>query len=491
MDLFYLKVAEMNKVWTYWATKASGGYSSGQLMTLGGVKPDGTDASNPVTYMMLQTSGRLLLHQPPQSLRVHKGTPAKLWEAAIETTKLAGGVPTFENDDVIVPALMRRGLPLESARNYCLIGCVEPAGCGDEWPACGGQGGASYMNIVNAVYLGINDGFYSMPNIMTGEVSEERQGLSTGYLYEMESMDEVLAAFRSQLEYFVKWQVININAFEYWAAEYMPLPIVSASVDGCMESGRDVMRGGAKYNSTGIAGVGIGNVADFLGIIDHCCFKEKVCTTREMYDALLADWEGYDELHDYVKNKAPHYGNAIAQVDYYAKWAAKVFADAVNGSTGPRGRYSAGLYPVTTNVMFGEQTAATPDGRHKGEPLADGISPVQQMDTNGPTAILVSVANIEQTDYPNGTLLNMKFHPTALRGEEGDRKLAQMLQTYFDLGGMEVQVNVVASDVLRAAQENPAEHRDLVVRVAGFSVYFVELHAESQADLISRTELSM
>jgi formate C-acetyltransferase len=490
IDLFYLKIAEMNKIWNYWATKASGGYSTGQLCTLGGVKKDGTDATNPVSYMMLQASGRLVLHQPPQSLRIHKDTPYELWEAAIETTKLAGGVPTFENDEVIIPALMGRGLSLESARNYCLIGCVEPAGCGDEWPACGGQGGASYVNMVNAAWLGINDGYYNMPDPFSGKTPETRQGVATGNLYDMKSMGDVLAAYRAQMEYFIKWQVININAFEYWAAQVMPLPVVSCTMDGCMESGRDVMRGGARYNSTGIAGVGLGNLADFLGIIDHCCFEKIICTTREMYDALMNNWEGFDELRDYVRGKAPHYGNAIPEADKYVGWAAKVFSDVVNTSTGPRGGYSAGLYPVTTNVMFGERTAATPDGRYKGEPLADGISPVQQMDTRGPTAVLVSAANISQIECPNGTLLNMKFHPASLRGEEGTRKLGDLLKTYFSLGGMEVQINVVSTDVLRSAQRDPGSHKDLVVRVAGFSVYFVELHAESQADLISRTALS-
>lgn len=496
LDLFYLKVAEMNKPWSYGATQANPGYTSGQLMTMGGIKKDGTDASNDVTFMMLQSVGRLLLHDPPQALRIHKNTPPELWEAAIETTKLAGGVPSFENDEVIIPALMKRGLSLEDARDYTLIGCVEPAGCGTEWPACGGTGTESYMNMANALLLAINDGFTFVPMINAffpapPGTPNKRVGPATGYLYEMESMEEVKEAFKKQIEYFVKWHIMNISSFEYVAREVLPNPLVSATMEGCMESGMDVMHGGAKYNSTGDSGVGIGNVADSLNIINHCVFEKKICTAQEMYDAILNNWEGYEDLHRYILNEAPHYGNGLPESDRFATFAAKVFGDAVNSLTGPRGRCSAGLYPVTTNVMFGMITNATPDGRHKGEPLADGIAAPQQMDKNGPTGVISSVAAIDQENFPNGTLMNLKFHPSALAGEDGWKKLSQLMQTYFNMGGMELQINVISTDTLKDAQKNPDKHKDLVVRVAGFSAYFVELHESGQNDLIRRTELAM
>ena len=225
-------------------------------------------------------------------------------------------------------------------------------------------------------------------------------------------------------------------------------------------------------------------------MIKHLCFDTKV-HHRELYDALMNDWKGYEELQRYIKNQAPRCGNAIAEVDKFAGWAAEVFADACNSCTGPRGRFSAGLYPVTTNVIFGQMTSATPDGRNAGTPLADGISPVQQMDKNGPTSVLVSVSSINQTKYPNGTLLNMKFSPSCLNGEDGVEKLKNLIQTYFDMGGMEVQINVVSAETLRDAQKRPENYKNLVVRVAGFSTYFVELHVDSQNDLISRTELAV
>jgi formate C-acetyltransferase len=465
-------------------------------MTMGGMDKDGNDASNKATFMMLQTVGRLVLHDPPQALLIHSKTPPELWEAAIETTKRAGGVPTFENQDVIIPALMSRGLSLEDARGCTMIGCVEPAGCGNEWPACGGTGTESYMNLANALLLAINDGYTPVPMLNAFMAAPPgtpnvRVGAQTGYLYEMDSMEQIQEAYRKQLDIFVKWHIMNINSFEYVAREVLPNPLVSATMEGCMESGKDVMHGGAKYNSTGDSGVGVGNVADSLNIINQLCFEQKKCTTRELYDALMSNWEGYEDLHSYVINECKHYGNGYPECDKYATIAAQCFADSVNRLTGPRGRYSAGLYPVTTNVMFGYLTKATPDGRFAGEPLADGIAPVQGFDKNGPTAVIASVAAIKQSDFPNGTLMNLKFHPNAMNGDDGVTKLSQLIQTYFSLGGMELQINVVSANTLKEAQQNPDKYKDLVVRVAGFSAYFVELHADGQKDLIRRTELSI
>jgi formate C-acetyltransferase len=479
----------MNKIWPYFATLSGPGYTSGQLMTIGGVTRDGKDATNPVSFMMLQSAGRLVLHDPPQSLRIHKGTPQELWDAAIETTQIAGGVPTFENDDVIIPALMARGLPLESARNYCLIGCVEPQGCGDEWACPGGNGTESFFNLLNAFLLGINNGYNPFP---TPDGKPARQtGLPTGYLYEMETFDEVLNAVQKQIEYFVNWHISLVNTWEFVASEHMQLPLLSATIDGCMESGRDVMKGGAKYNSTGNAGIAIGNIADSLAVVKYMVYDKKRITARELYDAIMSNWEGKEDLRQQILNEAPRYGNDNEYADQFARWASDIYGNAVNAATGPRGRYAAGLYPVTAHVLFGMSTAASPDGRKAGEPLADGISPVQQMDKCGPTATLKSVSAIDQKKFSNGTLLNMRFHPTALRNETGKAKLIALIRTYFALGGMETQFNIVSGETLRKAQEKPEDYRDLVVRIAGFSAYFVELYKASQDDIIKRTELTL
>jgi formate C-acetyltransferase len=496
LDLFYLKIAELNKPWSVEATQSNPGYTNGNLMTLGGVNRDGSDAANEVTFMMLQTMGRLVLHDPPQALRIHKGTSKELWEAAIATTQICGGVPTFESDDAIIPALMDRGVSIEDARDFCLIGCVEPSVGGMEWPACGGSGSESYMNLANTLLLAINDGYTPVPMLDAFVPAPEgtanlRVGASTGYLYEMTSFEQVKDAFVTQTELMVKYHIMNTNSFEYVAREVLPLPIVSATMEGCMESGRDVMWGGAKYNSTGTSGVGLGNAAESLNMIKHCIFDKNICTAREMYDAIMSNWKGYEKLHNHIVHEAPHYGNGLPACDEHAAFVAKVFSEAVNKHRGPRGRYSAGLYPVTTNVMFGYITKATPDGRYAGQPLADGIAPVQAYDKNGPTSVVKSVSAVGGSTLPNGTLMNLKFHPTALRGEDGTEKLSRLIRTYFGLGGMELQINVVSADTLRAAQERPKEYKDLVVRVAGFSAYFVELHPDGQADLIRRTELAM
>ena len=491
LDLFYLKVAECNKVWSEGATKSGPGYTSGQLMTLGGVDADGNDATNPVTYMMLQSSARLVLHDPPQALRIHEGTPDELWEAAIECTKKAGGVPTFESDRVIIPALMKRGLPLEVARNYCLHGCVEPGVGGYEWCQPGGTGTESYLNIANAFLLAINNGINPMRWPGMTEAPTKQTGPATGYLYEMESMDEVLAAVKTQFDFFCKWQCANINAWESMSSFHMNLPMISATMDGCMESGKDVQCGGARYNSTGNSCIGLGNVADSLNIINYLCFETKKVTTRELYDAIMANWEGYEELRQIINGEVPRYGNGIASADQFVEFTAHTYAEAINRHTGPRGGFSAGCYPVTANVLFGWFTWTTPDGRKVGEPLTDGISNVQGMDKNGPVSFLNSVLNFDQSLYGNGTLCNMKFHPTSLRGAEGNMKLRSIMETYFEEGGMELQLNIVSSDTLRDAQKHPENYKDLVVRVAGFSAYFVEVFKDCQDDLIARTELAL
>ncbi len=487
LDLFYLKCAEMNKM----GGGTASGYTSGMLMTLGGVDEYGNDATNPVTYMMLQSAARLVLHDPPQALRIHKNTPPELWEAALATTMRAGGVPTFENDEVIIPALRKRGMDLKSARGYCLIGCVEPSGTGNHWCMCGGTGLEGYWNMANCYLLAINNGINPMP--YAGENAGKSVGIPTGYLYDMESFDELLEAVRKQMKYFVDWQISLNNLQQVITARELPLPLVSATMDGCMESGKDVMDGGCLNNSTGFPGIAIGNLVDSLAITKYLVFDKKICTGRELYDALMANWEGYEELHDMIMNRVPRYGNANQYSDSLLRWVSENFADFVSQGTDPRGgKYYAGLFPVAFNVLYGLSTAATPDGRYAKQPLSDGISPMQGIDRNGPTAVMESILrNLDQEKYPDGTLMNLKLHPTAFANELGIKKVTALMQTYFLRGGMELQLNVISTDTLKKAKETPEEYQDLVVRVAGFSAYFVELTEGSQNDVISRTEINL
>jgi len=491
MDMYYLNVAAMNKVWNERSSYSSPGYTSGQLMTLGGTDKDGNDASNIVTYLGLESVGRMYMHSPSQAVRIHKGTPKELWECALAVSKRCGGLPTFENDDVIIPALMSRGIKEEDVWNYSLVGCVEPAMGGQEWSACGGIGIGTYFNLVNCLLLAINDG-KSYRVYPDGKKRENQYGPHTGYLYEMTDIEQVKQAYLIQQRYFLKWHVNITNMHETVAREVLPQPLVSATMDGCMENGRDVMKGGAKYNSTGHSAIGLGNVVDSFNVIDHLCFQEKKCTTRELYDALINDWVGHEELRDYILEEMPHYGNGIPEYDKYCTWVSHEYAECVKSMSSPRGRYAPGNYPVTMNVVYGKISAASPDGRKSGTPLSDGISACQGLDKSGPTAILRSVSSFDQTEYSNGTLLNMKFHPTVLANDDGFTKLRELMETYFqDMGGMEMQLNIVSTDTLHDAQLHPEKHKDLVVRVAGFSAYFVEVYKAAQDDMIRRTELGL
>lgn len=492
IDLYYLKVAECNKAWAARTALSTPGYTSGQLITVGGTDKDGKDATNAVTYMCLEAMGRMKMHSPSQALRIHPGTPRRLWECAIAVNKINGGVPSFYSDEVVIRSLLSRGISLSDARNYCLIGCVEPSIGGAEWPACGGLGISSYTNFVNILLLALNNGRSFRQGADPLVDTNTQFGPETGYLYEMHSIDEVKEAYLTMMKYWINWDAAMINVFESVARDVVPQPVVSAAMTGCMESGRDVMYGGAKYNSTGMSGIGLGNVAESLNVIDRLCFREKYCTTRELYDALIHNWEGQEDLRQHILKAVPHYGNGLNEIDEYSRFAAESYADFVVTKSNSRGNYAAGMYPVTMNVIYGKFTAASPDGRMSGSPLSDGISAVQGLDTSGPTAVLKSVTCFDHTKYSNGILLNMKFHPTALNSEDGITKLIDLMSTYFfDLGGMEMQMNIVSADTLRDAQAHPENYNDLVVRIAGFSAYFVEVYKAAQDDLIKRTELNL
>ncbi len=454
--------------------------NGGHHFTVGGLTKDGKDATNTLSLMFLQTYARLYLTIPSVSVRIHKETPESLWEIAIESSKNAGGMPTFENDDIIIPCLVERGLSQEDANDYCIIGCVEPSGCGNEWSACGSSGGESFSNLVGMMNMAI----YNGTNPMTGCDA----GLKTGYLYDYKSFDEFKEAYLKQMKHFLDWHITFVNFYELVYSTFFPSVSVTATMEGCMESGRDVLEGGAKYNSTGFTALGIGNVADSMMTIKKLVFDDKTVTARELYDALVNNWEGYEDLRQEVINNVPHYGNSEPEVDELAVWALSAYADHMNAARGPRGKWRGGTFTVTTHLEFGSLTVATPDGRKSGEPLAEAISPRQSFDINGPTAYLMSAAKLPHYKLGNGDQLNIRFSPSTLSGEDGTKKLADLIATYFQEGGMQVQFNVVSTKTLYDAQERPEKYDDLIVRIAGFSVYFVEMSKTLQDDFITRTE---
>ena len=454
--------------------------NGGHHFTVSGVDKDGKDATNTLSLLLLQTYARLFLTIPSLSVRIHDGTPESVWEHAIESSKIAGGMPIFENDNIIIPALVERGLSQEDANNYCIIGCVEPAGCGTEWSASGSSGAESFSNLVGIMNMAIHNG----TNPKTGCDA----GFKTGYLYDYKSFDELKDAYIKQLKYFLDWHITFVNFYELVYSSFFPCVSATATMEGCMESGLDVMDGGSKYNSTGFTALGIGNVADSLMSIKKLVFDDKSVAAHDLYDALINNWEGYEGLRQHIINEVPHYGNSIQEVDDLAEWALGAYADHMNNARGPRGKWRGGTFTVTTHLEFGRVTLATPDGRKDGEPLAEAISPRQGFDKNGPTAYLLSASKLPHYKLGNGDQLNIRFSPSTVYGPAGTKKLADLIGSYFDQGGMQVQFNVVSTETLHEAQETPDKHEDLIVRIAGFSVYFVEMAKPLQDDFITRTE---
>jgi len=455
-----------------------------QHTTIGGVDPDtGEDATNPVTYMVLETIGRLGLHDPTISLRINKNTPDELWNCALETTSRVGGLPLFQNDEVIIPGVMKElGFELRDARDYAIIGCQEITGSGNDYPACNGTS-PPHASVHYGVVLSmaINNGV----NPFNGE----QCGIKTGYLYEMKSLEEVKAAIKAIATYVLKAQVSINNYTEYLTMYHAPLVGLSISVEGCMESGKDCTWGGCKYNSYGGTATGLATIADSLTTIKYMVFDKKLCTARQLYDAVMADWEAYEPLRQQILNEVPHYGNADPYADEQMKWICDTYYEICRECYSTRTRhFKAGLYSASDHVFQGYHTWATPDGRKTGEPMADAASPAQGRDRNGPTAVFRSARCYDHSKFMDGLALNIRIHPSALSREDGVIKLRDMTRTYLDLGGMEVQYNIVSSETMRAAQKDPDSYRNLVVRIAGYSAYFVELNRDCQNDIIRRTE---
>ncbi|MDR1589629.1 MAG: hypothetical protein LBS51_05495 [Oscillospiraceae bacterium] len=486
-DAFFLKASCNFTPGPKMVTIASGAGNTWQHTTIGGCDPDtGEDASNPVTYMVLETIGRLKLHDPTVSLRITKNTPPELWNLAIETSRLVGGLPLFENDDAVIPALVKSaGFELKDARDHSFVGFQEAVGSGCDYPACGGTH-PNHSGIHAGIILtcALNDG----KNPMNGYQSN----LHPGFLYDMKSIEDVRGAFAGMMSYVSDMFMTMQNYADYLAMYYCPHATVSITMEGCMESGKDVCAGGAKYNANGGAVTGFATIADSLSTIKYMCFDKKLCTTRELYDAYMSDWVGYEPLREKVLNEVPHFGNADSYVDEEFKWCVDTYAEICKRAHSIRApQYRPGLIGASDHIAQGYRTFATPDGRKSGTPLADAASPCQGRDRNGPTAVMVSASSYDHTLLPNNSALNMKIHSSVFSRPDGAEKLAQLTRSYFDFGGMEIQYNIVDSATLKKAQAAPEDYRDLVVRIAGYSAYFVELDKTLQDDIISRNELSV
>ena len=457
-----------------------------QHTTIGGTDPKtGEDAVNPVSYMVLETLARLDLHDPTISLRITKNTPKEMWDCAMAASSRVGGLPLLQNDDVIIPALMKEvGFSLEDARNFAFIGCQEITGFGNDYPAPNGSAmGHNGIFWAIALVMAINNGI----NPINGAQCPEK--VRSGYLYDMETMDDVKAAFEKICTWMLTWSATLNNLTEHEYPRLFPFPNLSISTEGCMESGKDVSEGGAKYNSYGGTATGLATTADSLTALKYIVYDKKIATREEFLQAILDNWEGHEELRQRVLHQVPHYGNNDPYADVEMKYVMDLYYNITRAfSTCRCTTYKCGTFGASDHVVQGEITWATPDGRKTGEPIADACSPGQGRDVCGPTGVFNSAVNFEHGHYLDGMALNLKIHPTSLRAEDGVTKLEDMTRTYFNNGGMEIQYNVVDAETLRKAQAHPEDYHNLVVRIAGFSAYFVDMTEAMQNDIISRAE---
>lgn len=523
IDCIWVKLNELNKVRDAASAEGFAGYSLFQNLIVGGQTQDGMDATNDLSYMCISASMHIGLPQPSLSMRVWNGTPHELMVKAAELTKTGIGLPAYYNDEIIIPALISRGLTLQDARDYCIIGCVEPqkGGKTDGWHD------AAFFNMCRPLELVFSNGVDKGVQV----------GLKTGDISAFDTYEKFYDAYKKQMEYEIELLVNADNAVDAAHMERCPLPFEASMVDDCIANGKSAQEGGAVYNFTGPQGFGIANVADSLYAINELVYKTKTVTLSEYADALKNNFgmpyceayaknltvevveelvknghninekqiaeifvqimenniepskkEKYAELHQKIKD-LPKFGNDIDEVDYFGREAAYTYTRPIEKYENPRGgKFQAGLYPVSANVPLGLQTGATPDGRLAGTPIADGVSPSPGSDVHGPTAAANSVAKLDHAIASNGTLFNMKFHPSALKGTSGIEGFISLIRAFFDQKGMHMQFNVVSRETLRDAQLHPENYKGLVVRVAGYSALFTTLSKSLQDDIINRTE---
>ena len=517
MDCIWVKLNDLNKVRDKVSAEGFAGYSLFQNLIAGGQDTEGKDATNELSYMCIQATMHVMLPQPSFSVRVWNGTPNEFLLKAAELTRTGIGLPAYYNDEVIIPSLLSRGLSIEDARDYNIIGCVEPQKSGktDGWHD------AAFFNMLKPLELVFSDG---MDNGV-------RISVKTGDVTKMQTFEEFYDAYKAHMNYQIKLLVNADNAIDLAHAKRGVLPYLASMVDDCIKSGKTVQEGGAFYNFTGPQGFGVANMADALYAIKKLIFEEKKITMQELKNAIEANFgsksdKSYEltcqivkeinnkgeniseqdvaDIYNKVKEflgktdygkilsmieELPRFGNDIDEVDNIARDVAYTYTKPLEQYKNPRGgMYQAGMYPVSANVLLGGQTGATPDGRLAFTPIADGVSPAAGRDVLGPTAAANSVSKLDHGIASNGTLYNMKFHPSALAGVEGLSNFVSLIRGYFDRKGSHMQFNVVSRETLRDAQAHPENYKNLVVRVAGYSALFTTLSRALQDDIISRTE---
>jgi len=453
----------------------SGTYTDFAQINLGGVRPDGSDGVNELTYLILDVVEEMRLLQPSASCQVSKKNPDRFVKRAARIIRTGFGQPSLFNHDAVVQEMIGKGKSLVDARNGGTSGCVETGAFGKE-----NYNLTGYLNLPKILEITLHDGL----DPRTGEQLGPQTGDPRGFV----DFDSLFDAFRRQLEYFVDVKIRGNQVVERLYAVYMPAPFLSILIDDCIAKGMDYNAGGARYNTSYIQGVGIGTITDSLSAIRTHVYEQHDLGMDELLELLAEDFQGSERQRLLLLNRTPRYGNDDDAADEIMQRVFLAYHDTVTGRPNTRGgRYAIDMLPTTCHVYFGSVLGATPDGRLAGKPVSEGISPVQGADRCGPTAVLKSAAKMDHLKT-GGTLLNQKFTPGLLKDEAGLDSLVQLVRSYFKLDGHHIQFNVVDVATLRDAQAYPEEHRDLIVRVAGYSDYFCDLSQALQDEIIERTE---
>lgn len=450
---------------------------SQHCLIIGGTDEAGDDATNELSYLMIDAYERMNGAINQLSLRVHGGSPPEYLRRGVEVFRKTSG-HAFFNDDVIVPALVRNGISPADARDYNIVGCIETSAGGNCFPCPGGH----EVVLPMVLYMTMTNGRVPVP------IFGQKRGKATGEPDSFKTFDEFMAAFEDQLRYNVGVLVTAVEGKDRAYIEFLPSPYISAMIDGCIESATDMTRGGAVHDFTSVIARGLATCVDSLLAIREFVYERRELSLSELLAACMDDFKGQEDLRQRLANVPPRYGMDDDEADALAREVVRTFTEEAEKHTNVRGgRYRTGAYSYGNHVIDGFYIMATPDGRHRGEPISNGISPSNRIgEGNGLTAFMKSVAAIDHGQLSGGVSLNVKLHPCYIETDEGVAKMAALLKTYFDIGGMHVQPNVISNETLRAAQGDPEAYRDLVVKVAGYSAYFTDLGRSIQDDIIDR-----
>lgn len=461
------------------ASQYHGGFLVAQAATVGGMDRDGKDAVNELTWLFLDVMAHARLRDPNYMARIHEGSPKEYTRRAVDVARMGNGVPGLFNDEITLRSLVAHGFPLKEARDYGIVGCVEPSFPGRSFFSTD----AALVNLPLCLILALNQG--------RRLGSCRRIGAKTPVIERLTSMDAVMTAFVAQVNHMVGRMIKDLQILETGNRDFHPTPFSSMLVDGCLESGKDVTEGGAMFNSSGIQGVGVADAADALAAIHHLVFERQKYGLAEILEALRVNFKGYEKMRADLLS-APKFGNDLDLPDRYAAELAKIFHDALAPYKNIRGgNYVPGYYSSTCHVGFGNRTEALPSGRKQGEPFAASLGCANGRDRRGVTALLNSVAKVDATLAMNGYALNLKFDKTTLAGEKGLRVMTALTEGFFKSGGMEIQLNVLDADMLKDAKEHPGKYPGIVVRVAGYCAYFDDLPIRVKEEIIARTCLEV